>query len=99
MTPGTGQGPALPHPGYVGWAHEGDEVLDRAALEALVAAAPEGLYRIKGKVLAPDGAHEVHVVGQTVDIKPAAANRTTLVAIGLAGGVTKDEIAEWWAGR
>ncbi len=99
MTPGSGVAPARPHPGYIGWAHEGDEVLDRAALEALVAAAPAGLYRIKGKVLAPGGgAHELHVVGRTVDIKPAQADHTTLVAIGLEGRVTQDQIAAWWAG-
>jgi G3E family GTPase len=96
MTPGAVQANARPHPGYVGWAHDGDEVLDRAALEALVAGAPAGLYRIKGKILAPDGAHELHVVGRTVDIKPASAERTTIVAIGLEGRVTRDEIESWW---
>ena len=96
MTPGDPHSPARPHPGYVGWAHEGGEVLDRAALEAAVAAAPDGLYRIKGKVLAPEGAHELHVVGRTVDIKPAEAASTTLVAIGLEGRISSDEIREWW---
>lgn len=96
MSPGAVQANARPHPGYVGWTHDGDEVLDRAALEALVAGAPAGLYRIKGKILAPDGAHELHVVGRTVDIKPSSAERTTIVAIGLEGRVTRDEIESWW---
>ncbi|MCM2563315.1 GTP-binding protein [Lutimaribacter sp. EGI FJ00015] len=96
ITPGAAQAPRRAHPGYVGWAHDGTEVLDRAALEALVAAAPEGVYRIKGKVLGPEGAHELHVVGRTVDIKPTTAARTTLVAIGLDGRVTQGDIADWW---
>lgn len=63
-----------------------------------MARTPAGVYRIKGKVRAADGtAHEVHRVGQIVDIKPARTERTTLVAIGLAGRVTRDRITEWWA--
>lgn len=86
------------HPGYVGWAHDGTETLDRADLEALLQQIPDGIYRIKGKILRPDaGAWEVHVVGQTVDIKPADAEATTLVAIGLEGRVSRAQIADWWA--
>lgn len=98
ITVGAAQAPTCPHPGYVGWAHDGSEVLDRDALEMLLAAAPEGIYRIKGKVLAPGGAHEVHVVGRTIDIKQATAARTMLVAIGLDGRVTQADIADWWRG-
>lgn len=98
MTPGTAQAPTRPHPGYTGWSHDGTEAMDRRALEAALAAAPNGLYRIKGKVLTPDGgAHEVHVVGRTVDIKPARTDRTQLVAIGLQSEITREEIAAWWA--
>lgn len=100
MSPGDAQAPSRAHPGYVGWSHEGAGVLDRAALDVLMARVPAGVYRVKGKVLAPDGAaYEVHMVGRTVDIKPAAAGRTSLVAIGLAGRVTRQEIADWWAGQ
>lgn len=100
MTPGDARAANPAHPGYIGWAHDGDEMLERAALEALLEHAPEGLYRIKGKVLATGGgAFEVHVVGRTVDVKPTQADRTTLVAIGLEGRISRDQIAAWWAGR
>lgn len=86
------------HPGYVGWSYDGARVLDRDALARLIADAPRGLYRLKGRVATPDGrALEVHLVGRTVDIKPAQADRTTLVAIGVEGRVTRDDIAVWWA--
>ena len=88
------------HPDYTGWSHSGPEVLPRAALEALLAARPAGVYRIKGRVLAPDGgAHEVHVVGPSVDIKPARATRTELVAIALSGRARRDDMAAWWNSR
>lgn len=100
MTPGDARAANPAHPGYVGWAHEGTEVLDRTALEALLARRPGGLYRIKGKVLTAGGdALELHVVGATQDIKPAQADRTTLVAIGLEGRVDREAIARWWAAR
>lgn len=100
MTPGDARAANPAHPGYIGWAHDGYEVVDRATLDTLLARAPEGLYRIKGKVLAPDGgAFEVHLVGRTVDMKPAQTDRTTLVAIGLDGRISRDQIAAWWATR
>lgn len=91
------QGVAADHPAYVGWAHEGAERLERPALEALLAARPAGIYRLKGHVLSPDGALEVHVVGPTIDIKPAQSDSTRMVAIGLASQIDRDTIAAWWA--
>lgn len=100
LTPTEPQATTNPHPGYVGWSHDGDEVLGRAALETLLESIPDGVYRVKGKVCAPDGkAHEVHVVGQTVDIKPTQANKTQIVAIGLNGRVNTQDITEWWTGQ
>ena len=97
MMPGAPGAASAPHPAYVGWSHDGAEVLDRDALERALAARPAGAWRVKGRVLAPDGAHEVHVVGGVTDIKRSAASRSQLVAIGLAGRVTRDELAAWWA--
>ena len=94
---GGAQGVAADHPAYVGWAHEGAERLERPALEALLAARPAGIYRLKGHVLSPDGALEVHVVGPTIDIKPAQSDSTRMVAIGLASQIDRDTIAAWWA--
>ncbi len=97
MMPGEHAPPSHPHPGYVGWAHKGDEVLDREALAAALAERPAGIYRMKGTVISRYGAHELHVVGHSVDIKPSAATTTQLVAIGLSGGVSREEIEAWWA--
>lgn len=94
---GRAQGVAADHPAYVGWAHEGAERLERPALEALLAARPAGIYRLKGHVLIPGGALEVHVVGPTIDIKPAQSDSTRMVAIGLASQIDRDTIAAWWA--
>lgn len=98
MKVGDVQATNMAHPGYVGWAHEGKETLDRTALEALLRQVPDGVYRIKGKILHPDGnAWEVHVVGHTVDIKQSEAGATALVALGLEGRVSREQIAAWWA--
>lgn len=98
MMPGEHVPPSHPHPGYVGWAHSGNEGLEREALVEALASRPAGIYRMKGTVVSPNGAHELHVVGQSVDIKPSAATTTQLVAIGLSGRVTRLEIETWWAG-
>ena len=96
------QGKAAPagHPAYLGWSHEGPEVLDRAALLAKLEAAPAPLYRIKGLVRAPDGpGWEVQVVGRNIAVKPALdpVTQTRIVAIGPQAGLTRADVAAWWA--
>lgn len=88
------------HPAYVGWSHEGDEAMTRAALAAKLAQAPQALYRIKGLVAAPDSTGwEVQVVGRSIEIKPALDRvaRTRLVAIGPQSAIARAQIADWWS--
>ncbi|MFD1195499.1 CobW family GTP-binding protein [Seohaeicola saemankumensis] len=89
------------HPAYLGWAHEGDEVMTRESLAGKLSQAPQALYRIKGLVCAPEGpGWEVQVVGRSAEIKPAldAVARTRLVALGPQAGITRDQVARWWSG-
>lgn len=91
---------APPHPAYLGWSHDSDQVFERDALAAKLAAAPDALYRIKGLVMSPDGqGWEVQVVGRSIAIKPAIfpVTRTRLVAIGPQAGLTRADIAAWWS--
>ena len=97
VAPAPQPGGMAAHPAYVGWFHQGAEQFERRTLEALLAARPAGIYRLKGHVLSPDGALEVHVVGPTVDIKPAQSDSTRMVAIGLASQINRETIAAWWA--
>lgn len=65
-----------------------DEPVDPGALDALLAAPPEGAYRIKGLVTTRHGrrlrGHLVHVVGRQVHVEPCPPPEvSTLVAIGL----------------
>jgi len=85
-----------PHPAYPRWQHESDTVIGRAALDARLAARPEGLYRLKGFVLTEDGPCEVQAVGRNLEIRPSKAARTALVGLGLAGRITTEEIDTWW---
>lgn len=87
---------AAPHPAYVRWQHESDRVIGRADLDRKLAARPEGLYRLKGFVRTEDGPCEVQVVGGHSEIRPAKADRTALVGLGLAGRITTAEIEDWW---
>lgn len=99
VTPLLGKRAAAPHPAYLGWSHDSNEVFDRDALTAKLARAPAALYRIKGLVLAPDGpGWEVQVVGRSIAIKPAVPPvvRTRLVAIGPQLDLTQADIAAWW---
>ena len=62
-----------PHPADRGWQADGIPPLGAGALRGLLAARPACLIRVKGLVPAPDAAErEVHCVGATTDIKPAA---------------------------
>lgn len=58
---------------------------------------PPGLYRLKGFVLTYDGPYEVHVVGVYVEARRTAAARTTLVGLGPADRVTREDIEAWWS--
>ena len=88
------------HAAYVSWSSDVARAMDRAALEALLAARPGGLVRVKGFVgNGAGGAWELHCVGPSVALKPLPGPRPTqVVAIGLQGRVSRDEIAAWWGG-
>lgn len=89
---------APPHPAYRTWSVTDDTRLEAAALRRILSARPEGAFRIKGVVAAPSGgAWEVHGVGGTLDVKPAAlGGPTRLVAIGLAERLSEAAMAAWW---
>lgn len=88
-----------PHPAYASWQHESDRVLDRAVLGEMLAARPEGLYRLKGFIRTDDGGYEVHVVGKHVHARRRQTDRTSLVALGPADRITRDQIEDWWTGK
>ena len=85
-----------PHPAYTAWSHDGAQVIGRAAMGRLLETRPPGLYRLKGFVMTDDGTYEVHVVGRHVTARRTRAERTTLVGLGLAARITRDEIEDWW---
>ncbi|MCL4128214.1 UNVERIFIED_CONTAM: hypothetical protein GTU68_050990, partial [Idotea baltica] len=85
-----------PHPAYASWQHDSDMVLDRRAMGDKLANRPHGLYRLKGFIQTDDGGYEVHVVGQFVKAKRAQTDRTTLVGLGPAARISRDEIETWW---
>ncbi|MDU9005219.1 CobW family GTP-binding protein [Sedimentitalea todarodis] len=86
-----------PHPAYASWQHDSDMVLDRRAMGDKLANRPHGLYRLKGFVQTNDGGYEVHVVGQYVKANRAQTDRTTLVALGPADRISRDDIEAWWS--
>ena len=81
---------------YRSWSKTGGAV-DREALKTLLAAPPAGLYRFKGRLrLAEGGAVEAQLVGRTWEIKPAEAEETRAVAIGLAPDFDVDAFDTVW---
>jgi len=100
IEPGRGQAEGAGHGDYLGWSHEGDDVHERAGLEARLRAAPERLYRVKGLIMGPgDEGFEVHKVGPSVGVtRVARPKRTRLVGIGPRGGLGLEEIDAWWRG-
>lgn len=86
------------HPGYVTWALEDPPATSGPALRDALSRAPEGVLRIKGLLPAMEGGFlEAHLVGRTVDVTRHETEKSTgLVAIGLDGLVTSEEIAAWW---
>lgn len=86
------------HKGYTTWHTESDKPISRAALGDKLENRPSGLYRLKGHILTDDGGYQVHVVGTYVSARRTEANRTRLVALGLASRITRQDIADWWSG-
>lgn len=102
LDPGHGQEgprPFTPHPAYLRWQGEGEITGDRVAGRAYFAARPQGLYRLKGVIGSETGPIEVQCVGSRVAVKASDAALTGLVGIGLATGVSLEEIEAWWSGR
>lgn len=85
-----------PHPAYVSWQHDSDQMIGRSDIGTLLERRPPGMYRLKGFVLTDSGAYELHVVGQYVSAKRVQATRTSLVALGPADRISRDEIESWW---
>lgn len=88
------------HADHVSFTAEGDLALTRQHIEAHLAGRPPGMFRFKGLVRGSEGeGFEVHVVGRSIDIKPAPQpDRTRVVGIGPQGRVTARQMADWWAG-
>ncbi|MGR3802603.1 CobW family GTP-binding protein [Marinibacterium profundimaris] len=97
ITPLPGTRPRAAHPAYAAWQHDSDTVLDRRALGDKLNGRPEGLYRLKGFVQTTDGAYEIHAVGRYLEAKRTQAARTTLVGLGPADRISRDEIEAWWS--
>ncbi len=86
------------HPDYVQWSCARIEPMTREEIRRRLARRPEGIFRLKG--LIPDrtgGTWEVHVVGTATEIlHHASTTPSGLVAIGLRGAVSPEEIDAWW---
>ena len=98
--PGRGRAQGAGHGDYVTWSHDGMDAHDREALLAKLKAAPERLYRVKGVVRGPgDDGFEVHKVGPSVGVvRTAQPEKTRLVGIGPRGGLSAEDIRNWWEG-
>lgn len=89
------------HADYVSWSDPAPRAMARTEVEALLAARPAGLTRIKGVVPGGDGGGgwELHGVGASWSVKPRVAGTPVgVVGIGLKGRITREQIAAWWAG-
>lgn len=97
VIPLPGRSGPVAHPSYATWQHQSDRPVDRRALGDKLAERPEGLYRMKGFVLTSGGGYELHVVGSHVEAKRCDADKTQLVALGLADRISREEIEAWWS--
>ena len=89
---------ARSHGHFTSWSFRGRTRLSRRELERKLRNPPPGAYRIKGLVLGEgDEAWEVHMVGRTVEIRPASPpDETALVAIGPASEFSETTAEDWW---
>jgi len=100
IAPVSGPGASVGHGDYVTWSHEGDDAFARDALEEKLKAAPGMLYRVKGVIRGPEGeGFEIHKVGPSIEItRVSQPEKTRLVGIGPHGGLSAEEIRDWWGG-
>ncbi|MCV6584258.1 MAG: GTP-binding protein [Marinibacterium sp.] len=98
ITPLPGQIRAPGHPAYTRWHCADPAPMTRDALRARLATRPDGIYRVKGFVPAPDGMWEVQAVGSEVDIRPSGSSTPGLVGLGLAARVSAADFERWWPG-
>ncbi|RFP88552.1 GTP-binding protein [Rhodobacteraceae bacterium 63075] len=86
------------HPAYASWSAEDARSYTRDALAAKLAARPEGVYRVKGRVRGEGGGLELHVVGSQSSVTPCAAPETgRIVAIGPKAAVSAEAMEAWWS--
>ncbi len=88
-----------PHPNYASWQTTDDLCLSAPDLRSFLATRPAALFRLKGWLSAPSGMWEIHCVGPTTDIKPAAPTKAQLVGIGLADRFQPGAADTWWHSR
>lgn len=88
------------HPAYFAWSVEPKGPMERNDIMALLHARPEGLYRVKGHVPAPDGtAWQVHCVGRQISVARADKQPDPrVVGIGLGQNLDARMLDDWWAG-
>ncbi|NDW43922.1 GTP-binding protein [Ruegeria sp. PrR005] len=96
VMPRPGSVASVPHPAYTGWSCAAPWPMTRDALRDKLSTRPAAIYRLKGFIPGPDGMTEVHVVGAHADLRPSQTGTAGLVALGLAGRITPEEIEAWW---
>lgn len=87
------------HAEFAQWSYQGARTMTFEQISQKMATPPVGVFRIKGTVRAgEDEAWEVHLVGRSVDIRPASpVSETRLVAIGESEGFSAQTAERWWA--
>ena len=100
ITPVEGRGAGGGHGSYVTWSHEGDDTHTGIELRQLLDAAPDALYRVKGLIRGTDDdGWEIHKVGPSIEVaRIDQPDKTRLVGIGPRGGLSAEEIRDWWGG-
>ena len=80
---------------YASWSYAGPATLTMDALDAMLAARPKGVYRLKGCVRVGNAGVEMHVVGRSRQTREVPVpTETRLVAIGLRALFRDAEMAE-----
>lgn len=86
------------HPAYTSWSAQEPREFSRARLLEKLESRPSGLYRLKGRLLGPDGGLELHVVGAQISVSACEQPSIgKLVGIGPKQSLSQDAIAQWWA--